>query len=152
MRDCKRRSSLNIALPVQLQGTDKCHHFPHRSVFLGITVCLFVSQYLLRKEKMAEARRQAFGDGADGDIEVGFFLTHSNPRSRATYQQTKRTTYCVKTAYFAYRFKTVLSARVWDRRGIDCLRAHDLDRYFHGLAKSGPILIRNHLIEGKFPP
>ncbi|CAM9584892.1 unnamed protein product, partial [Ectocarpus sp. 8 AP-2014] len=33
------------------------------SVFLGITVSLLVSQYLLRKEKSADAARNAFGDG-----------------------------------------------------------------------------------------
>lgn len=42
-----------------------------RSVFLGITVSLLVSQYLLRKEKSADAARNAFGEGeADKDVEV----------------------------------------------------------------------------------
>jgi len=43
-----------------------------RSVFLGITVSLLVSQYLLRKEKSAAAALNAFGDGGgDKDVEVG---------------------------------------------------------------------------------
>ena len=42
----------------------------NRSVFLGITVSLLVSQYLLRKEKSADAARTAFGAGGDNDVEV----------------------------------------------------------------------------------
>eukprot|EP00752_Nemacystus_decipiens_P009234 g8248.t1 len=42
------------------------------SVFLGITVSLLVSQYLLRKEKSADAARNAFGEGeTDKDVESG---------------------------------------------------------------------------------
>ncbi|CAN0018639.1 unnamed protein product, partial [Laminaria digitata] len=37
------------------------------SVFLGITVSLLVSQYLLRKEKSVDAARTAFGAGGDND-------------------------------------------------------------------------------------
>eukprot|EP00904_Undaria_pinnatifida_P007356 jgi/Undpi1/3750/HiC_scaffold_16.g07119.m1 len=40
------------------------------SVFLGITVSLLVSQYLLRKEKSADAARTAFGAGGDNDVEI----------------------------------------------------------------------------------
>eukprot|EP00903_Cladosiphon_okamuranus_P016208 g14956.t1 len=46
------------------------------SVFLGITVSLLVSQYLLRKEKSANAARNAFGDGeTNKDVEIARSLS-----------------------------------------------------------------------------
>lgn len=43
-------------------------------MFLGITVCLLVTQYLLRKEKSTAAAKSAFGVGAlddeGGDVEA----------------------------------------------------------------------------------
>lgn len=49
-----------------------------RSVFLGITVSLLVSQYLLRKEKSRGNALNAFGEGDDGDIEVRLFLSRAS--------------------------------------------------------------------------
>ncbi|CAM9599390.1 unnamed protein product [Ectocarpus sp. 6 AP-2014] len=54
------------------------------SVFLGITVSLLVSQYLLRKEKSADAARNAFGDGQGGDKDVEIARSLSTGRLLAS--------------------------------------------------------------------
>ncbi|CAB1117802.1 unnamed protein product [Ectocarpus sp. CCAP 1310/34] len=66
----------NITQPVRFQ-----------SVFLGITVSLLVSQYLLRKEKSADAARNAFGDGQGGDKDVEHY---NNVDRDDTYTQIAR--------------------------------------------------------------